>query len=283
MEQTCALNANFLSIETKSVHNHIAFSQLSKFLNCLSLKQKTNCHSYRASYLKAILLEYWFGYGTGISLEALVNSPADESSYIRRFLRRYIDEGRSYERGGILYPTQELIKNIVEVCHLSGVPIRFNVSKCELRVAPGLARGARELTGRCSLEDRNLSGQLIRLELALWEHMTSRTGELMSTSDIARRANISKSTLTTLLNAAFTHKMLTHHVDDNDERVTRWALNPSHPRNTQMYKALVLKFPEMRLASARELESLKLCCSISSYRPDTKEAHFKKKGILLLT
>ena len=80
----------------------------------------------------------------------------------------YIDEGRSYERGGILYPTQELIKNIVGVRHLSGVPIRFNVPKCELRVAPGLVRGARELTGRCSLEDRGMSGQLIRLELALW-------------------------------------------------------------------------------------------------------------------
>ena len=251
MEQICGLNANFLYTETKSVHNHIAFSQLSKFLNCLSLKQTTNCHSYRASYLKSILLEYWFGLGTGVSREALVNSPADESSYIRRFLRRYIDEGRSYERGGILYPTQELIKNIVEVCHLSGVPIRFNVSKCELRVAPGLVRGARELTRRCSLEDRDMSGQLIRLELALWEHMTSRKGELMSTSDIACRANISKSTLTTLLNVAVTHKMLTYHMDDNDERVTRWALNPSHPRNAQMYKALVLKFPEMRLASIR--------------------------------
>ena len=65
-----------------------------------------------------------------------------------------------------------LIEHMVDVCHLSGVPIRFNVSKCELRVAPGLVRGARELTGRCSLEDRDLSGQLIRLELALWEHMT---------------------------------------------------------------------------------------------------------------
>ena len=247
MEQICGLNANFLHTETKSVHNHIAFSQLSKFLNCLSLKQKTNCHSYRASYLKAILLEYWFGYGTGISREALVNSPADESSYIRRFLRRYIDEGRSYERGGVLYPTQDVIEHMVDVCHLSGVPIRLNSSKCELRVAPGLVRGARELTGRCSLEDRDLSGQLIRLELALWEQITDRTGELMSTSDIASRANIRKSTLTTLLNAAVTHKMLTYHVDDNDERVTRWALTPSHPRNAQMFNMLASKFPEIRL------------------------------------
>ena len=231
--------------------NLAGFSQLSNFLRVVNQRQTTNCHSYRASYLKSILLEYWFGFGTGVSREALINSPADESSYIRRFLRRYIDEGRSYERGGILYPTQELIKNIVEVCHLSGVPIRLSLSKCELRVAPGLVRAARELTGRCSLEDRDLSGQLIRLELALWEQTTDRTGELMSTSDIASRANIRKSTLTTLLNAAVTHKMLTYHIDDNDERVTRWALNPSHPRNAQMYKALVLKFPEMRLASIR--------------------------------
>lgn len=240
---------NFNTLEANE--NLTGFSQLSNFLSCLNRKQTTNCHSYRASYLKSILLEYWFGLGTGVSREALVNSPADESSYIRRFLGRYIDEGRSYERGGILYPTQDVIEHIVDVCHLSGVPIRLELSKCELRVAPGLVRGARELTGRCSLEDRDLSGQLIRMELALWEHMTDRTGELMSTSDIASRANIKKSTLTTLLNAAVTHKMLTYHIDDNDERITRWALNLSHPRNAQMFKALALKFPEMRLALIR--------------------------------
>jgi len=242
-------NSNFSTLEADQ--NLMGFSQLSNFLNCVNRRQTTNCHSYRASYLKSILLEYWFGYGTGISREALVNSPADESSYIRRFLGRYIDEGRSYERGGILYPTQDVIEHMVDVCHLSGVPIRLSLSKCELRVAPGLVRAARELTGRCSLEDRDLSGQLIRLELALWEQTTDRTGELMSTSDIASRANIRKSTLTTLLNAAVTHKMLTYHIDDNDERITRWALNPSHPRNAQMFKALASKFPEMRLASIR--------------------------------
>ena len=127
--------------------NLAGFSQLSNFLRVVNQRQTTNCHSYRASYLKSILLEYWFGYGTGISREALVNSPADESSYIRRFLGRYIDEGRSYERGGVLYPTQDVIEHMVDVCHLSGVPIRLNSSKCELRVAPGLVRGARELTG----------------------------------------------------------------------------------------------------------------------------------------
>lgn len=231
--------------------NLAGFSQLSNFLRVVNQRQTTNCHSYRASYLKSILLEYWFGLGTGVSREALINSPADESSYIRRFLGRYIDEGRSYERGGVLYPTQDVIEHMVDVCHLSGVPIRLNSSKCELRVAPGLVRGARELTRRCSLEDRDLSGQLIRLELALWEQMTDRIGESMSTSEIACRANIRKSTLTTLLNAAVTHKMLTYHIDDNDERITRWALNPSHPRNAQMFKALASKFPEMRLASIR--------------------------------
>jgi len=239
-------NSNFSTLEADQ--NLMGFSQLSNFLNCVNRRQTTNCHSYRASYLKSILLEYWFGYGTGISREALVNSPADESSYIRRFLGRYIDEGRSYERGGILYPTQDVIEHMVDVCHLSGVPIRLNLSKYELRVAPDLVRAARELTRRCSLEDRDLSGQLIRLELALWEQMTDRIGESMSTSEIACRANIRKSTLTTLLNAAVTHKMLTYHIDDNDERITRWALNPSHPRNVQMFNMLASKFPEIRIA-----------------------------------
>ena len=41
MEQIGALNANFIYTETNCVHGHIAFSQLSKLLNCLSLKQTT--------------------------------------------------------------------------------------------------------------------------------------------------------------------------------------------------------------------------------------------------
>ena len=122
--------------------NLAGFSQLSNFLRVVNQRQTTNCHSYRASYLKSILLEYWFGLGTGVSREALINSPADESSYIRRFLGRYIDEGRSYERGGVLYPTQDVIEHMVDVCHLSGVPIRFNSSKCELGCARFGERGA---------------------------------------------------------------------------------------------------------------------------------------------
>ena len=66
MEQIGALNANFICTETNCVHGHIAFSQLSKLLNCFSLKQTTIAIAIALLTSKTILLEYWFGYGTGI-------------------------------------------------------------------------------------------------------------------------------------------------------------------------------------------------------------------------
>ena len=228
--------------------DRVGFRQMSKFLSVLNRSQTTNLHSYRASCLKSILLEHWFGYGKGVTRDTLIKCSNEEPSYIRRFLGRYIDEGRCYERGGIIYPSQDMVAHMANVCDCSETVSRFELSECELRISPDLLGVATQLTYRRSFKDRSLSGQLIRLELALWEQMIDRNGELMSTSDIAIRANIKKSTLTTLLNAAVTRKMLNYHIDDNDERITRWGFNMSHPRNTQMLKTLAFRYPEMRRA-----------------------------------
>ena len=231
--------------------NRFNFQQLSRFLSNINSLQTTNRHSYRASLIKSILIEQWFGHGRGVPRDALINSAIDEASYIRRFLGRYMDEKRCHEQRGMLYPTLSSIEHMDMVCGISDMPRGLGLSKIELRIPPIAMRFITEMTRRVSPSDKDLSGQLIRLELVLWEQETHRNCELMNTTEIATQANIRKSTLTTLLNAAVTKKIVTHHVDENDERITRWGLNRSHPRNTQMKSVLMSKFPDMRLSLAR--------------------------------
>ena len=83
-----------------------------------------------------------------------------------------------------------------------------------------------------------LSGQLIRVELSIWEQILSQRNLHLCSSELAHRARIRKSTLTTLLDAALTHKLFISSIDAEDERKTRWTVNVRHKRNLHIKSVL---------------------------------------------
>ena len=74
-----------------------------------------------------------------------------------------------------------------------------------------------------------LSGQYHRADMVLWRSLFNRPKFCLSSHDIATKARIPKSTLSTLLETARVLEFVTQQKDPNDCRVLRWRLNPLHP------------------------------------------------------
>jgi hypothetical protein len=207
------------------------FHGLQRFLTELNIGQTTNRQSYRAANIKSRLLEQWFGWSNPVTRKFLKSNMTEHSSYIERSINRYLDNGRCTETNGHLYPSESLTEDIADICIRAQTPhewkkgsIKLNVSKDILGLSVLInERGNDPLCG--------VSGQLIRIELSIWEQLLSQRNLPLCSSELANRSRIQKSTLTTLLDAAIKHKLFISAIDVEDERITRWTLNSRHNRN----------------------------------------------------
>jgi hypothetical protein len=209
----------------------LVFQRLRSFLTETNIRQTTQRHSYRASNIKSRLIQQWFGYGNPVNRTVLKNSVLEDPSYIDRTVKRYLDNDRCIERHGHLYPSESLTEHMTEICIKAKTPHSWRKTSIRLNISKEILNLSVLLTERGNDPLREVSGQLIRLELTMWEQFLSQSCVNPCTTELATRSSIRQSTLTTLLDAAVRHRLLIPNRDENDERITRWALNLLHNRN----------------------------------------------------
>ena len=207
------------------------FHGLQRFLTELNVAQTTNRQSYRAAHIKNRLLEQWFGWNNPVTREFLNNSVTEDPAYIQRSINRYLDNGRCTEIDGYLYPSESLTEDMADICMRARTPHEWGKSLIKLSVSRQILGLTCLICERGDDPLREVSGQLIRVELSIWEQLLSQRNLPLSSSELAHRSRIQKSTLTTLLDAAMKHKLFISFIDVEDERITRWTLNPRHSRN----------------------------------------------------
>ena len=218
-------------LETNCRSRLLVFQRLRRFLTETNIQQTTHRHSYRASNIKSRLIEQWFGYGNPINRTILKNSISEDSSYIDRTVKRYLDDDRCIERGGHLYPSESLIEHMAKICIKTQTPHSWAKTSIRLNISKEILSLSVLLTERGKDPLREVSGQLIRLELTMWEQFLSRSNVSLCTTELASRSLIRQSTLSTLLDTTVRHRLFIPTLDEDDERITRWTLNLLHNRN----------------------------------------------------
>ena len=216
----------------------LVFQRLRRFLTETNIRQTTNRHSYRASNIKSRLIEQWFGYGKPINRTVLKNNIREDSSYIDRTLKRYLENDRCIERHGHLYPSESLTEHMAEICMKTQTPHSWEKTSIRLHISKEILTLSVLLTERGNDPLRVVSGQLIRLELTMWEQFLTQSCVSLCTTDLASRSLIRQSTLSTLLDTTVRHRLFIPNIDDDDERVTRWTLNHLHNRNKYIQAVL---------------------------------------------
>ena len=216
----------------------LVFQMLRRFLTKTNIRQTTQRYSYRASNIKSRLIEQWFGYGNPVNRTVLKNSVLEDPSYIDRTVKRYLDNNRCIERDGYLYPSESLTEHMAEICIKTKTPHSWKKTSISLHISKEILRLSVLLTERGNDPLREVSGQLIRLELTMWEQFLSQSYVSLCTTDLANLSLIRQSTLTTLLDTAVRHRLFIPNIDDDDERITRWTLNRLHNRNKYIQAVL---------------------------------------------
>jgi len=217
------------------------FHGLQRFLTELNVRQTTNRQSYRASNIKSWLLEQWFGWSKPVSREFLKSSVTEDPLYIERLVNRYLDKGRCTETHGYLYPSESLIEDMAGICIRSQTPHEWGKAPIKLNISKDLLRLSTLITLRGNDPLCGVSGQLIRVELSIWEQLLSQRNLPLCSSELAHCSCIRKSTLTTLLDAAMKHELFISFIDAEDERITRWTINTRHSRNKYVRSLLERK------------------------------------------
>ena len=214
------------------------FHGLQRFLTELNVGQTTNRQSYRASNIKSRLLEQWFGWSNPVTRKFLKSNMTEDPSYIERSINRYLDNGRCTETNGYLYPSESLTEDVADICIRAQTPHEWKKASIKLKVSKDILGLSVLITERGNDPLREVSGQLLRIELSIWEQLLSQRDLPLSSSELANRSRIQKSTLTTLLDAAMKHKLFISAIDVADERITRWTLNSRHSRNKYIKSVL---------------------------------------------
>jgi len=150
---------------------------------------------------------------------------------VERTVNRYLANDRYIERNGSLYPSDALTEHMAKICIGAQTPFVWKKTAIRLAISKEVVSLSVLITDRGNDPLRKVSAQLIRVELAMWEQLLLQPNAPLCNSELASRSRIMKSTLTTLLDAAMNHSLFIANIDIEDERVTRWTLNPHHVRN----------------------------------------------------
>jgi hypothetical protein len=142
------------------------------------------------------------------------------------------------ERQGHLYPSESLTEHMAEICIKTQTPHSWEKTSIRLNISKEILTLSVLLTERGNDPLREVPGQLIRLELTMWEQFLSQSYVSLCTTDLANLSLIRQSTLTTLLDTAVRHRLFIPNIDDDDERITRWTLNRLHNRNKYIQAVL---------------------------------------------
>ena len=228
----------------RSIENVISFADVSRFVHELNASQTTNRQSYRATVYKALLLHCWFARRVSFSRKSLDFFPRDERSRLNRFINRYLDLERCCEIDEKIYPSPAVIELLERVCRQTKINCWPTNDRFGIQIDPLILTLSYRVFTRNQPNIQALSGQYIRVEMALWDATMSRhLTHSLTSSELSSKSDIPKSTLSTLLDAAANQRLLVPEKDAEDERITRWVFNQQHPRNRDLRSVVLSTLP----------------------------------------
>jgi len=227
-----------------SIENAVSFADVSRFVHALNVSQTTNRQSYRATVYKALLLHCWFARGIPFPRKSLGFFPIEERPRFNRFINRYLDLGRCYEIDQKIYPRPAVIELLERVCRETDISYWLTNDRFGIQIDPLILSLSYRIFTRNQTNLEAISGQYIRVEMALWDAAVSKhLKHPLTSTELSSRSGIPKSTLSTLLDAAANQSLLVPEKDADDERITRWAFNPRHSRNRDLHSVVLSTLP----------------------------------------
>ena len=205
------------------------FDDFIRFFLNLNLGQKTTKRSLPGIVIKELLMLYWFEKSQSLTVIDIKNTLPIDPKLIDRLLAYFLRCGTYRVVGDQLLPTTYQIEKIRNILIASDAPFTETDDRFGFRVRDPLFSTVSQYSLMHLPFEGKLSGQYNRADMVLWRSLFNRPKFCLSSYDIATKAHIPKSTLSTLLETARILEFVTQQKDPNDCRVVRWRLNPLHP------------------------------------------------------
>ena len=205
------------------------FDDFIRFFLNLNLGQKTTKRSLPGIVIKELLMLYWFEKSQSLTVIDIKNTLPIDPKLIDRLLAYFLRCGTYRVVGDQLLPTTHQIEKIRNILIASDAPFTETDDRFGFRVRDPLFSTVSQYSLMHLPFEGKLSGQYHRADMVLWRSLFNRPKFCLSSHDIATKARIPKSTLSTLLETARVLEFVTQQKDPNDCRVLRWRLNPLHP------------------------------------------------------
>ncbi|MDA7590344.1 hypothetical protein N8756_02385 [Pseudomonadales bacterium] len=205
------------------------FDDFIRFFLNLNLGQKTTKRSLPGIVIKELLMLYWFEKSQSLTVIDIKNTLPIDPKLIDRLLAYFLRCGTYRVVGDQLLPTTHQIEKIRNILIASDAPFTETDDRFGFRVRDPLFSTVSQYSLMYLPFEGKLSGQYHRADMVLWRSLFNRPKFCLRSHDIATKARIPKSTLSTLLETARVLEFVTQQKDPNDCRVLRWRLNPLHP------------------------------------------------------
>ena len=218
-EVCCGLSRKESILAAQNVGKLIDYAKL------IYRKSKTSRTSQKAFIIKSLYVERWINYRRGYPLRELLERFPGDEAYVLRQIKRSEKANRVAVINGVIEPTRDTLEDLQAVateadlgCEVVQDAYLFNYRSS---IAWLLSRLVEQ-----SLEGNDHSTFLsFMVELTIWEANLAHFSPVQVTSsDIAERLEISKSTLSCLLSTMETSAITTL-TDPNDQRKVTWHLS----------------------------------------------------------
>lgn len=204
------------------------------------VNMQTSKTSIRAYRLKTFLNAAFFDDQSPVPFDSqfIAREIGEAPEFVTRRLDRLFDAKRVDVEQGWLFPGESLIESHRRCFIDNEVDYLATENRFQIRTPYPLIR----LSGNYAqlLRDRSQHATLsqVCVELALWETNCLRGRVGMTATEIGRRINLKKSTLSTCIQSMFKGEQLEINAHPWDERKTVLRLNSSHPAYREKYQIL---------------------------------------------
>jgi len=203
-------------------------------------RQTTSRTSLRSFYIKTLVLQNFFEKNIPCCPQWVMDHFDEEVGFVQRNINRSIKANRYLQSDQMLYPSNALIKHIKAIYRDSGLPFIETDDRFAIKISPFKALQFLIDYCRISLTNKKKPETLLQqvIQLTLWEPLFYERKNILTTGQIARRIETSKSTLSTALSVMLDQGLLKTKQDCSDSRITYWQVNPAAPSLREKYLTL---------------------------------------------
>lgn len=227
------------TLRTSDQVNGSGFNDFVRFFINLNQGQKTTKRSLPGIAIKDLLNVHWFEKNQTLAIDDVKTALPIDPKLINRLIAYFLRCGTYKLVRDQLLPTALQIEKVRNTLIASKVPFTQTNDNFGMRLKDPLFSTVNQYSLMHLPFEGKLSGQYNRADIILWQSLFRRPKFCLSSRDIAAKARIPKSTLSTLLETARALEFVTPQKDPNDCRIVRWRLNPLHP--TFRLKAILLR------------------------------------------